>query len=87
LKVRGNLGLTGEAASVDSELTLLYFDLHGRAHPLPAGVANPFFGKTTRRFVIPISRSIWSLVWPDSILTTSRASSIARSLPAIAENS
>jgi uncharacterized protein (TIGR03790 family) len=46
LKVRGSGGLTGDAASVDSELTLLYFDLHGRSHALPAGIANPFFGKT-----------------------------------------
>jgi uncharacterized protein (TIGR03790 family) len=53
LKVRGNLGLAGEAASVDSELTLLYFDLHGRAHPLPAGIANPFFGKIGAPFRHP----------------------------------
>lgn len=53
LKVRGNLGLSAEAASVDSELTLLYFDLHGRAHPLPAGIANPFFGKTNAPFRHP----------------------------------
>jgi len=46
LKVRGSGGLTAEAASVDSELTLLYFDLHGRSHPLPAGIPNPFFNKT-----------------------------------------
>jgi len=53
LKIRGNLGLSAEAASVDSELTLLYFDLHGRAHPLPAGIANPFFGKTNAPFRHP----------------------------------
>ncbi len=53
LKVRGSGGLTGEAASVDSELTLLYFDLHGRAHALPAGIANPFFGKTNAPFRHP----------------------------------
>jgi uncharacterized protein (TIGR03790 family) len=53
LKIRGNLGLAGEAASVDSELTLLYFDLHGRAHPLPAGIANPFFGKIAAPFRHP----------------------------------
>jgi len=53
LKVRGNLGLSGEAASVDSELTLLYFDFHGRAHPLPGGIANPFFGKTGAPFRHP----------------------------------
>ena len=53
LKVRGNLGPAAEAASVDSELTLLYFDLHGRAHSIPAGVANPFFGKTNAPFRHP----------------------------------
>jgi len=53
LKVRGNLGLAAEAASVDSELTLPYFDLHGRAHPLPAGIANPFFGKINAPFRHP----------------------------------
>jgi uncharacterized protein (TIGR03790 family) len=53
LKIRGNLGISAEAASVDSELTLLYFDLHGRAHPLPAGVANPFFAKTNAVFRHP----------------------------------
>jgi len=53
LKVRGNLGLAAEAASVDSELTLLYSDLHGRAHPLPAGIANPFFGKLNAPFRHP----------------------------------
>jgi uncharacterized protein (TIGR03790 family) len=53
LKVRGSGGLTGDAASVDSELTLLYFDLHGRSHALPAGIANPFFGKTGATFRHP----------------------------------
>jgi uncharacterized protein (TIGR03790 family) len=53
LKVRGSGGLSGDAASVDSELTLLYFDLHGRSHALPAGVANPFFGKTGAPFRHP----------------------------------
>jgi uncharacterized protein (TIGR03790 family) len=53
LKIRGNLGLSGEAASVDSELTLLYGDLHGRPHPVPAGIANPFFGKTNAPFRHP----------------------------------
>jgi uncharacterized protein (TIGR03790 family) len=53
LKVRGNLGLDAEAASVDSELTLVYFDLHGRAHALPAGIANPFFGKINAPFRHP----------------------------------
>jgi uncharacterized protein (TIGR03790 family) len=50
LKVHGSGGLSGDAASVDSELTLLYFDLHGRSHALPAGIANPFFGKISSPF-------------------------------------
>jgi uncharacterized protein (TIGR03790 family) len=53
LKIRGNLGLTAEAASVDSELTLLYSDMHGHSHSAPAGVANPFFGKTNAPFRHP----------------------------------
>ena len=53
LKVRGNTGLSGEAASVDSELTLLYFDLHGRSDPIPAGIPNPFFDKASAPFRHP----------------------------------
>jgi uncharacterized protein (TIGR03790 family) len=53
LKVRGSGGLTGDAASVDSELTLLYFELHGRSHALAAGLANPFFGKSGAPFRHP----------------------------------
>ncbi len=53
LKVRGSGGLTGDAASVDSELTLLYSDLHGRPHALPAGIHNPFFGKMSSPFRHP----------------------------------
>jgi len=53
LKVRGSGGLTGDAASVDSELTLLYSDLHGRPHALPAGIHNPFFGKIGSPFRHP----------------------------------
>ena len=88
LKIRGNLGMSGEAASVDSELTLLYFDL---ARPLASRAGRHrqsiFRQDRVRRFAIPISRFIWSPAWPDLILTTSRASSTARWWPAIAENS
>jgi uncharacterized protein (TIGR03790 family) len=45
LKIRGNTGLAGEAAAVDSELTLLYSDMHGHPHTAPGGIANPLFGK------------------------------------------
>ena len=53
LKIQGNLGQSGEAAAVDSELTLLYSDLHGRAHSLPGGLPNPFFSKTGAAFRHP----------------------------------
>lgn len=44
LKISGTQGAGGDAASVDSELTLLYADLHGLPHRLQGGAANPFFG-------------------------------------------
>ena len=51
LRVQGNNGsMAAEAAAVDSELALLYSDLHGRPHALPAGVRNPFFGKVNAKF-------------------------------------
>jgi len=53
LKIHGNTGLAGEAASVDSELTLLYADLHGRPHTIPGGLANPFFNKLYSQFRHP----------------------------------
>jgi uncharacterized protein (TIGR03790 family) len=53
LKIRGNTGLAGEAAAVDSELTLLYSDMHGHPHAIPAGIANPFFGKINAHFRHP----------------------------------
>lgn len=44
LKVRGSISMTGTAASVDSELTLLYSQLHGqRRPPLEGGIHNPFY--------------------------------------------
>ena len=36
LKIQGHGGLSGDAAAVDSELTLLYSDMHGHPHALPA---------------------------------------------------
>jgi len=49
LKVKGSHSLTGTAASVDSELTLLYGQLHGlRRARLEGGVHNPFFGSAGR---------------------------------------
>ena len=46
-------GMLAETASVDSELALLYSDMHGRPHPEPAGIANPFFGKINAPFRHP----------------------------------
>ncbi len=54
LRIQGNIStLLAEAASVDSELTLLYSDMHGRPHTLPAGVRNPFFSRAEAVFRHP----------------------------------
>lgn len=53
LRIRGSGGQLAEQSSVDSELALLYADLHGKPHALPAGVANPFFGKLNVPFRHP----------------------------------
>jgi uncharacterized protein (TIGR03790 family) len=42
--------MIAEAAAVDSELTLLYSDMRGLPHTLPAGIHNPFFGKVYSAF-------------------------------------
>jgi uncharacterized protein (TIGR03790 family) len=47
-----DMGVDG--AAVDSELTLLYADMHsGKPHPLPGSVPNPFFGKKDAKFSHP----------------------------------
>jgi len=47
-------GMATENSSVDSELTLLYSDMHGAARSIMAGpVPNPFFGKKDARFAHP----------------------------------
>ncbi len=43
LRIRGSGGLNGDAASVDSELTLLYLALHGQPVPLTGPARNPLF--------------------------------------------
>jgi uncharacterized protein (TIGR03790 family) len=54
LKIQGSEGLGGDLAAVDSELTLLYTDMHqGRPHTLNGMVPNPFFGKRDARFTHP----------------------------------
>jgi uncharacterized protein (TIGR03790 family) len=45
--------LQNEAASVDSELTLLYQRLHGRTLPLPGAIPNPFFRQKDTPFRHP----------------------------------
>jgi uncharacterized protein (TIGR03790 family) len=45
--------MLAEAASVDSELTLLYSDMRGPPHGVPAGIHNPFFGKVSAAFRHP----------------------------------
>ena len=54
LKIAGTGELTGNAASVDSELTLLYSDLHsGKPHAIDGVIPNPFFGRRDRPFSHP----------------------------------
>ncbi len=53
LKIPGGDGLGGDAASVDSELTLLYSDIMGTSHPLPGSIPNPFFGRINEKFSHP----------------------------------
>jgi len=53
LRLRGSGGPLAEAASVDSELTLLYSDIRSKPHGIPAGIPNPFFGKTSQAFRHP----------------------------------
>ena len=53
LRIQGNTGLLAEGASVDSELAMLYSDMHGKPHTLPAGIKNPFFGRFNAVFRHP----------------------------------
>jgi uncharacterized protein (TIGR03790 family) len=47
-------GMTTDGAAVDSELTLLYTDIHsGRPHALPGSLPSPFFGKRDAKFTHP----------------------------------
>ncbi|MBZ5603179.1 MAG: TIGR03790 family protein [Acidobacteriia bacterium] len=50
----GGSAMNTESASVDSELALLYLDMHtGRPHALPGSLPNPFFGKRGAKFTHP----------------------------------
>lgn len=53
LRIQGSGGLTGDMASVDSELTLLYSDIHGRKHRLEGPSRNPFFAMRNAAFRHP----------------------------------
>ncbi len=54
LRVSGHgVGLLSEVASVDSELALLYSDMHTHPHIAPSGIVNPFFGKINAPFRHP----------------------------------
>jgi uncharacterized protein (TIGR03790 family) len=56
LRVSGTTGnaMTTDNASVDSELTLLYADMHsGRMHALPGSLSSPFFGRRDAKFQHP----------------------------------
>ncbi|MEO5924597.1 MAG: TIGR03790 family protein [Bryobacteraceae bacterium] len=54
LKVDGRGAVDGDIGSVDSELALLYSDLHsGKPHAVNGPINNPFFGKSDARFSHP----------------------------------
>ncbi|MFN3326192.1 MAG: TIGR03790 family protein [Bryobacteraceae bacterium] len=53
LKIRGTSGQEGNAAAVDSELTLLYRRLQGETHPVDGFVLNPFFRRLNAPFRHP----------------------------------
>jgi uncharacterized protein (TIGR03790 family) len=54
LRIEGTSGIGGNAASVDSELAALYYDLTtGNPHPVDGSLENPFFGKKDAAFGHP----------------------------------
>ena len=54
LRIEGTKGLDGNQASVDSELTALYFDItQPKPHPIDGSLVNPFFGKKDAQFSHP----------------------------------
>jgi uncharacterized protein (TIGR03790 family) len=50
LKIAGSGGLHGDAASVDSELTLLYQRLNGQSPSTAGPLRNPFYGRLSDTF-------------------------------------
>jgi uncharacterized protein (TIGR03790 family) len=56
LRIKNESGsaMSVDGASVDSELTLLYSDMHsGKPHATTGSLPNPYFGKTTESFSHP----------------------------------
>lgn len=54
LKITGSFGPSGEAASVDSELTLLYTEVKGAAaHRIAGSILNPYFRQSAIDFSHP----------------------------------
>ena len=53
LKIRGEGGLRSTAASVDSELAVLYMKLKGTKIPLAGPRANPYYASRRKRFTHP----------------------------------
>jgi uncharacterized protein (TIGR03790 family) len=51
--IAGASGRDGDQAAVDSELALLYADMHGLRHELPGPLPNPFFGHRDESFRHP----------------------------------
>lgn len=53
LRVKGVVSMDGDNAAVDSELALLYQDLHGKPHALSGPTHNPFYGQRDAAFRHP----------------------------------
>jgi uncharacterized protein (TIGR03790 family) len=53
LKIPGSSGLSGDEASVDSEITLLYSDIKDAPHAIAGSVPNPFFAHSDEKFSHP----------------------------------
>jgi uncharacterized protein (TIGR03790 family) len=54
LRVSGREAMDGDIAAVDSELALLYTDIHrGQPHPINGMLPNPFFGQRSAQFGHP----------------------------------
>jgi uncharacterized protein (TIGR03790 family) len=53
LMIQASSATANDGASVDSELTLLYAQMHGHNHALPGSIPNPFFNRTDVPFRHP----------------------------------